>query len=94
MNYSRRDSLRYGGGALTAAWAGVVGCSEPTEESSPAGLPKFRTGRVKLGISTYSYWHFKGPKYPCEGSSNMPRNLVSKPSRSCTARWKTKPPLT
>src|SRR5689334_17293682 len=24
------------------------------------------TGSIRLGISTYSYWHFRGPKFPIE----------------------------
>jgi sugar phosphate isomerase/epimerase len=37
--------------------------------ASLGGLPVRADGPVhhyKLGISTYSYWHFKGPKYPID----------------------------
>ncbi len=66
MQYSRRKVLRQGA-ALSAAVAfgGAAGRAQPAPASSAAGEAAIG-GRVKLGISTYSYWHFQGPKYPCE----------------------------
>jgi len=31
-----------------------------------AASPLLAAGRVRLAVSTYSYWHFKTPKYPIE----------------------------
>ena len=45
--------------ALTATAAGVVA---PLVKAAPA-TPKRRT---RLSVSSYSYWHFKGPKFPIE----------------------------
>lgn len=55
---SRRDWMR-----LTAASAGAA--------CLPAGLsaqptPAASGQRIRLGVSTYSYWHFKPQKYPIE----------------------------
>ncbi|HAV65073.1 MAG TPA: xylose isomerase, partial [Verrucomicrobiales bacterium] len=47
----------------TAAAGAAATLLKPSTASaaSPAGKP-----RVKLGISTYSYWHFRDPKVPIE----------------------------
>jgi sugar phosphate isomerase/epimerase len=47
-----------GGTALTAAAAGAS--TPATAGTAPAAAP----GRIKLALSTYSYWHFKPPKTP------------------------------
>lgn len=53
---------------LAAAAASLTACStdssagpERAETASAAAGP-----RIRLGVSTYSYWHFKKEKYPCE----------------------------
>ncbi len=51
----RRDFL------LAAGAAALAG----TEGASAAASPLFKK-RIKLGISTYSYWHFEEKKFPVE----------------------------
>ena len=55
---SRRKFLASAIAASTVAAAG--GCVSPSRRSAAASRS------VKLGISTYSYWHFKTEKYPIE----------------------------
>ncbi len=61
MHVSRRSVLRQGaacaGAALLAAPAGVAG-----EQLMKSSGPQ----RTRFGVSTYSYWHFQGEKYPIE----------------------------
>lgn len=57
MNITRRHFL--GAAAATAAMAPVLA----QQSARPAPVPRRRT---KLGISTYSYWHFKTPRVPIE----------------------------
>lgn len=54
----RRDFIKVGAAAMTAAAAGGLVAAEG----------KGSQGRraVKLGISSYSYWHFRPPKTPIE----------------------------
>lgn len=57
MNHTRRSFLAtaaLGAAAVTSGFAG---------EPNPATA---RQSRIKLGISTYSYWHFKPPKVSIE----------------------------
>jgi sugar phosphate isomerase/epimerase len=64
MTISRREALRFGAAGAAAVAAGCSGAQNETQsaESVPA-----RSGpRIRLGVSTYSYWHFKKEKYPCE----------------------------
>src|SRR5688500_14180005 len=35
-------------------------------QSTPAGTTPLPDPRIKLSISSYSYWHFKGDKFPIE----------------------------
>ncbi|MPY88453.1 MAG: TIM barrel protein [Luteitalea sp.] len=35
-------------------------------QASPGAQTTRRRGRVKLGVSSYSYWHFDGPRVPIE----------------------------
>jgi L-ribulose-5-phosphate 3-epimerase len=56
MNLSRNDFLRIAGASLAAA-------SIPSFAHSERALPK---PRMKLSVSSYSYWHFKKEKYPIE----------------------------
>jgi L-ribulose-5-phosphate 3-epimerase len=53
----RRDFLKTAGLVAAAPWAGGL----TTEAASEMAVIK-----PKLGISTYSYWHFKDPKTPIE----------------------------
>jgi sugar phosphate isomerase/epimerase len=61
MKNSRRSFIRNGfGSALATAVLPAVHISNTNEV---AVLPK---PRIKLSISSYSYWHFKGEKFPIE----------------------------
>lgn len=59
MNLSRRSFL--GSAALSSAGLAL-------SSSAPAASPtkSSRRARIKFGISTYSYWHFKTQKVPVE----------------------------
>ena len=54
---SRRQLLQMSGAALVAPLASIQN-PKPTSAS-----PK---PRIKIAVSTYSYWHFRTPKYPVE----------------------------
>jgi L-ribulose-5-phosphate 3-epimerase len=56
MNLTRRNFL---------VTAGVAGLGLSTNSVNAAVKPSFKK-RIKLGISTYSYWHFKTAKVPIE----------------------------
>jgi len=43
-----------------ASWPGA-GTGEGAAARQASASP-----RIRLAVSTYSYWHFRGPKYPCE----------------------------
>ncbi|HUS05295.1 MAG TPA: sugar phosphate isomerase/epimerase family protein [Bryobacteraceae bacterium] len=55
LETSRRRWLRQGTGALCAT-------ALPVEAAEPASPKR----RIRMGVSTYSYWHLKGEKYPIE----------------------------
>jgi len=55
--HSRRHLLR--GGAATAAAAFASPAFGVAEAPSPAR-------RIRLAVSSYSYWHFRGERYPIE----------------------------
>jgi sugar phosphate isomerase/epimerase len=57
MRVTRRDVFNATGVALAALGAPSV-AAQGRRASSP--------GRVKIAVSTYSYWHFRTPKYPVE----------------------------
>ncbi len=59
MNFSRRSFL--GSAALTAAGLAIP----PSLNTAMAAQPPKRA-RIKFGISTYSYWHFRTEKVPVE----------------------------
>jgi sugar phosphate isomerase/epimerase len=48
---------------LASAGAGLVAASALAQQ--PPAAPRFKK-RIKLGISTYSYWHFEEKKFPIE----------------------------
>ena len=52
---TRRRLLQAGGVSFLGA-----SCAEPASASAPPAR------RIRLGVSTYSYWHFKAVKYPIE----------------------------
>ena len=52
---SRREWL--GGAASLGAAAALPAAAGAVQRPAP---------RHRLGVSTYSYWHFRGPKYPIE----------------------------
>jgi len=56
MAIQRRDVLRLGAGLAATALQPVAGEAGP----SPP------TRRIRIGVSTYSYWHFQEQKYPVE----------------------------
>lgn len=65
MNVNRRSflssaALAGAAGAAGLNWAGSAA------QAAFAGNPKTPKPRVKLGISSYSYWHFKTERVPIE----------------------------
>jgi sugar phosphate isomerase/epimerase len=50
--------------AATAGAAASLSCGRNVEGNQSA--PQAMKRRVKLGIASYSYWHFRGPKVPIE----------------------------
>ena len=57
MTFTRRDALQLGAAALMAPLARIDAAPAPQTAAQP---------RIKLAVSTYSYWHFRTPKYPIE----------------------------
>ena len=57
MSISRRAVLQAGAAALLSPMAHARAAQAP----SPGARP-----RIKLAVSTYSYWHFRAPRYPVE----------------------------
>ena len=51
---------------LTASGAAALGaaCAPPASHTEPQ--PATPGSRIRLGVSTYSYWHFSDEKYPIE----------------------------
>ena len=54
---TRRELLKIGAAAVAAPFTNV--------HAAGAAAPPSPT-RVRLAVSTYSYWHFRAPKYPVE----------------------------
>lgn len=68
MNVSRRTWLESGiaAGLGAAAWAGGLTTSAQ-EPSQPPPSPVARaTPKNRIGVSTYSFWHFRGEPTPIE----------------------------
>lgn len=65
MPHSRRTFLA---SALAAGAALVTTPTALAAEATPSSLvpPSSRRPRVKLGVATYSYWHFRTAKVPVE----------------------------
>lgn len=57
MSISRRTALQAGAAALLAPLARVE-AARPQAAATPR--------RIRLAVSTYSYWHFRAPRYPVE----------------------------
>jgi len=62
MNYNRRAFLVSGVGAGIASAA----CTSPVQPDNQTARPAASGSDIKLGIASYSYWHFKDIKYPME----------------------------
>ena len=60
MNHSRRTFLQTGALGLVGATVGAT----TQASAAPITAP---TSRIKLGISSYSYWHFRPPKVTISG---------------------------
>src|SRR5262245_64530551 len=58
MKLSRRDLIKTG----ALASASIVTNTTPAETTQPARS----TQPIRIGVSTYSYWHFDRVKYPIE----------------------------
>lgn len=58
---TRRGLLAAG---LSAAAACAQSSPEPEAKAEAASAPK---ARIPLAVSSYSYWHFRGDRYPIEG---------------------------
>src|SRR5262245_32018764 len=58
MSLSRRDLLK------TGAMAGAALITDNTLAGAPQTARS--TQRIRIGVSTYSYWHFDKVKYPIE----------------------------
>ena len=58
MSVTRREALQRGAAALGALSAPLGASAAP---AAPAARP-----RIRLAVSTYSYWHFRTEKYPIE----------------------------
>jgi sugar phosphate isomerase/epimerase len=61
MTISRRTLLGTGLAALAPAISRA-----PLAAAAPAQGAGAKAGRIKLAVSTYSYWHFRGERYPVE----------------------------
>ena len=60
MRFSRRDALRL------SALAPLASLGMPQTAAAGQSQPAAAPTRVRLAVSTYSYWHFKEPKYPVD----------------------------
>src|SRR5215813_15226311 len=67
MTLSRRDMLKTGAMASAALITG--------ETLAEATQPAKSTQPIRIGVSTYSYWHFDKVKYPIEKVIENAANL-------------------
>ena len=51
---------------LTAAGTGALGTACAPDASHTEPQPAVPSSRIRLGVSSYSYWHFSDEKYPIE----------------------------
>ena len=84
MTQSRRNFLATGGAVLTGA-AGLT--AAPLAAGIQAPTATKPAGRIKLALSTYSYWHFRDPKVSIETVIDKAARSASRASTSCIARW-------
>jgi len=61
MKLTRRSMLQQGAGL-----AGAALLAGPTGAAAQASGKPSTQPRHRFGVSTYSYWHFEGPKYPID----------------------------
>ncbi len=59
---SRRSMLGYGAMAAAAGCAPAV----TTDSESAEATPKAPVRQTPIAVSTYSFWHFRGDKYPVQ----------------------------
>ncbi|MBA4852487.1 sugar phosphate isomerase/epimerase [Emticicia sp. BO119] len=59
MDSTRRSFLKNAALGSAAVCAPVLTQAQPTPSATVAG-------KIKLSVSSYSYWHFKGEKFPIE----------------------------
>src|SRR5262245_36366146 len=64
MKLSRRSLLKHGATASAALCAAAVLPDSGTQQTTAQTAP--RAQRIRIGVSTYSYWHFDKVKYPIE----------------------------
>jgi L-ribulose-5-phosphate 3-epimerase len=60
MTTTRRELLQMGSAALVAPLA--TGTGVGARQTTPSAA----TPRIGIAVSTYSYWHFRTPRYPIE----------------------------
>jgi sugar phosphate isomerase/epimerase len=60
VTVTRREVLQFGAAAVAAPLSAGRAPQAPPAQP-PAGLAP-----IRLAVSTYSYWHFRAPKYPIE----------------------------
>lgn len=63
MTTTRRELLQMGGAALAAPLALGEHAQAARQVQAAGGRDRARIG---IAVSTYSYWHFRTPKYPVE----------------------------
>ena len=51
---------------FSAGAAALAGSTLPFASTPVTAAPAKAAGRIKLGLATYSYWHFTKKKYPIE----------------------------
>ena len=61
MTFTRREALQLGAAAALAP-VGPLGAQTPASSPAPPAAPP----RIRVAVSTYSYWHFEPVKYPIE----------------------------
>ncbi|MFD2521652.1 sugar phosphate isomerase/epimerase family protein [Emticicia soli] len=60
MDSTRRSFLK------NAALGSAAVCTPVFAHTTQATTPPPAAGKIKLSVSSYSYWHFKGEKFPIE----------------------------
>jgi sugar phosphate isomerase/epimerase len=60
MHSTRRSFLK------NAALGSAAVCAPALAQAQQPTTPTTAAGKIKLSVSSYSYWHFKGEKFPIE----------------------------